>query len=157
MSLLEELTSKGKFLANIYRAYINRGFSFNSVQKVLMEAGLSYRRSEMLNDWNVIKASVSAWKENLPSDPSVPIPESFYTEADIKGPEQFYTKVKATVINQNTGMEEDRWITIKHDALITQEEINDRLDEILSKGEEEGSSPVELQDFMVIEGYKRRY
>jgi len=148
------LTAKGLFLQELYRHAISLEIPFNTVYNVLKQYGLSYRRQDMLNDWNIIKG-YEKMRNTMKYVPRAKlISDKLYIPTSKPLPKKYTTKFYVKVLNRRTKAVEPRFAVIRHDSTLRRQDLEEDVMKMFEQAKEVGSEDVDILSLMPIAGWK---
>lgn len=155
--MLRGLSEKGKALYGYLISLAQQGYSANKALEALRELGLGYRRTDFLADWRIITAAAEK-SEKLKYVPRhAVISDRLYVPAQTSYPEKYMTTVRVVFTDQ-WGFTHERYVTVRHDTLLTRAEIEKRaLDMIIGSADlyNQDPSAIYVHEIMPVKGLKR--
>lgn len=114
------------FRGLMFRA-IGQGFSFNSFYRSTRERGISYRRTDMLQDWRDVVNEVVGMKllKGVASD--VIPPHTDLVESKIHYSSPFVYKARVDVTVKETGIQTERFVTVLSEKALTLGEVEEQI------------------------------
>jgi len=94
---------------------LRRGMKHTQIVKALKEAGLGYHTQNMFADVKGWEAAINTWKDVNERYAKEVIPSAIYVESDRKLESNFETVVKVNYVENTTGMQKERYVTVKHE------------------------------------------
>jgi hypothetical protein len=149
------LSEKALRVIGIYHSAIEFDIPFNVVYNALKKYGLSYRRQDMLRDFNILKGyeQVRNVMKYIPREKL--IPESHYIPAEKLKKANFYTVFRVEGIDKITGEYKTKYVTVTHDSILRRKDLEDNVEEMFAEAEKEGTPPFEIRKMTPVRGFRR--
>lgn len=100
------LSPKGQRVWMFYERGLREGLSFNEIIRIVREAGLGYRRTEMLADLRKMAAYLGRWDWLQRRPRHLQIPEEAFAPTRTPTPQPYMVTVEGEVFNPYTGERE---------------------------------------------------
>jgi len=113
--MYEGLTDRGAKVWQFLEKGIKQGLSFNQIINKAREAGIGYRRSDMLKDLRTISKAMEKfdWIKRRPKH--LPVTEDVAVKTKTPTPRKFMATFKVTLFNPETGETFEKHFTVGTD------------------------------------------
>lgn len=155
--MIRGLSEKGRELYGYLVSFAEKGYSANKALEALRELGLGYRRQDFLNDYRIIRGAAEQWEKMKYVPRHAVISDRLYTPGHTNYPEKYMTTVRV-VIDFGDGVWREKYVTIRHDTLLSRREIEERaLEKFIQEAESYQQAPEywRVRDIMPVRGIKR--
>lgn len=127
------------------------GWSFNQAYRTAVDWGWSYRRTNMLTDWNSINGLVKGWTRAKNVSPTAKFPQKNMFETDLSRDYKYRVHGFATYQNQATGEEFKKEISMYTDRWLSLDTYQNEFEKWKEKEQYETGLSVVSTDFQMVE------
>ena len=152
---LKGLTRVGRLFANFFPKALRIRMRKDDLYKTITEEfGFTYRRDEFENDWRIAREAYNLWDRMKYIRRDRRITERYFKLASFAFEKKYAVTVKIKARNIWTGEEEEKYLTLKHNELLTRGEWENKAIDLYLRYPLRTPEDWEIEDVRVVEAWK---